>query len=107
MYTFQKTDIALTAHVLITLSECLEILEGSARSVAIEATLSAVRFLESNIYSVTDPYQLAISSYALTLAKSSERELAMIRLQGLMRQGTGKPSLPLFSLEYPLLGFIV
>jgi len=49
----------------------------------------ALGYLERNLPEITDGYELAITTYALALAKSSEADLAYGRLLGSARENDG------------------
>ncbi|XP_054001189.1 CD109 antigen [Hylaeus anthracinus] len=66
-------NITLTAHVLITLQSVKDLPEGLGTQVAVSAA-NAVKWLEINLKLLEDrgrPYDIAIVSYALLLAKAS------------------------------------
>ncbi|KDR15355.1 CD109 antigen [Zootermopsis nevadensis] len=72
----QYHNITLTAHILITIHEVTQMLQGSIRTEAAKASIKAVRYLEHQLSSLTDPYEIAITTYALTLCDSTEKEFA-------------------------------
>ncbi|RZF38559.1 hypothetical protein LSTR_LSTR006154 [Laodelphax striatellus] len=82
------SEIALTAHVLITLSEIVEkgLISGKLRSSAVSALRLAIQYLERQFASISDPYLLTISTYALSITLSSEKELAFWTMQRASRQ---------------------
>ncbi|PNF42789.1 hypothetical protein B7P43_G13621 [Cryptotermes secundus] len=69
-------NITLTAHILITIHEVMQMVQGSTRTDAAKASIKAVRYLEHQLSSMTDPYEIAITAYALTLCDSIEKEFA-------------------------------
>nr|KAG5706244.1 hypothetical protein BaRGS_019571 [Batillaria attramentaria] len=75
---------ARTAYVLIALAE-VEIFLGHSlaqdtRSEVMSAVDSAVAFLESRLPLLTDPYDLCIVAYALTLTNSSKADVAIAKM---------------------------
>ncbi|CAM1298182.1 Tep6 (predicted) [Pycnogonum litorale] len=67
-------NISLTAHVLITLVE-VKNLQGTVGTKVASARAQAITYLESMVNVIErfdDPYELAIVSYALTLAQSTK-----------------------------------
>ncbi|PSN51286.1 hypothetical protein C0J52_05303, partial [Blattella germanica] len=74
-------NVSLTAHVLITLHEVTQVVQGSVRTDAAKASVKAIRYLERQLPSMTDPFDIAITAYALTLCDSLEKEYAFILLQ--------------------------
>ncbi|XP_063236923.1 thioester-containing protein 1 allele S1-like [Bacillus rossius redtenbacheri] len=85
--TRQHANVPLTAHVLTTLNEVMNMVQGGLRTTAATAALKATRFLEKHLSSLSDPYEIAISAYALTMTESAEREYAFGRLQQAGREG--------------------
>lgn len=84
-------NISLTAHVLITLSEVKD-LRGEVSGKVSTAKWSAVRYLERMLHIVkssTDPYELSIVTYALTLANSVDAEEAFNLLDEKMKDVSG------------------
>lgn len=71
-----ESSIVLTAHVLITLIEVISMVDSDVRSSAFIAQLRARSFLEKTLTSLSDSYVTAITSYALFVAESPERDLA-------------------------------
>ena len=82
-------NIALTAHVLISLQETADKLYGEIKKYSSSARQRARRFLERNLPKITDPYELAIVSYALVLARSPEADAAYGRLLQMKREESG------------------
>ncbi|KAK7496473.1 hypothetical protein BaRGS_00012395, partial [Batillaria attramentaria] len=75
---------ARTAYVLIALAE-VEIFLGHSlaqdtRSEVMSAVDSAVAFLESRLPLLTDPYDVCIVAYALTLTNSSKADVAIAKM---------------------------
>lgn len=84
-------NISLTAHVLITLCEVRD-LRGEVSGKAATARSSAVSYLERMLHvakAFDDPYELAIVTYALTLAGSVDAEEAFNLLDGKMKEVSG------------------
>ncbi|XP_013383486.1 CD109 antigen [Lingula anatina] len=81
MQTGSSSDVSLTAFVVITL---LENKDMSTNDNVRNAAESAVHYLENRTASVSNPYSLAISSYALQKAKSYEAVAAFNRLKTLI-----------------------
>ncbi|OXA61880.1 Complement C3 [Folsomia candida] len=69
-------NVTLTAHLLITLQLVTPILDGNIRVECNNAKQNALRFLERSLSDITNPYQIAITAYALTIADSTEKESA-------------------------------
>ncbi|CAG7731091.1 unnamed protein product [Allacma fusca] len=69
-------NVTLTAHMAITLHHVLGSLEGRLRVLASVAKNRAIQYLESTLISMSDPYQVAITAYALTLTDSQSKEAA-------------------------------
>lgn len=85
----QNSEIALTALVVVTLSETLEFVAGSMRTASAIAIQRAVKYLEKSLNSLTDIYQLSITTYALTLVMSGEMEYAYTLLYQKRKQNNG------------------
>ncbi|GAB6026185.1 hypothetical protein CHUAL_012396 [Chamberlinius hualienensis] len=81
-------NIPLTAYVLITLCEVSNI-PGDMRGKIASARNRAMKYLEKRVSAITDPYEMAIVTYALTLAGSVEGELAFLRLDRMKREQEG------------------
>ncbi|XP_050698378.1 CD109 antigen-like isoform X1 [Eriocheir sinensis] len=84
-----QKNITLTAHCLITLEQTINTLQGNVRSHANNARTNAVRYLERELAYVTDPYDLAIVAYALSLANSVDKETAYGMLDRKKRKENG------------------
>jgi hypothetical protein len=82
-------NISLTAHVLITLHETAESLQGKVKRYSALARHRAMTYLERSLTKITDPYDLAITAYALALSKSSESDLAFGKLLLMKREEAG------------------
>ena len=82
-------NISLTAHVLITLQETADILQGKVKRYSAEARQRAVAYLEKSLSKISDPYDLAITAYALALSRSSEADLAFGKLLLMKREESG------------------
>lgn len=84
-------NISLTAHVLITLCEVRD-LRGEISGRAATARIASQRYLEKVLHLIKaydDPYELAIVTYALTLANSGDAEEAFNLLDGKMKEISG------------------
>ncbi|CAG0890979.1 unnamed protein product [Darwinula stevensoni] len=82
-------NISLTAHVLITLAQTLEALPGEVRGRAANGKRQATHYLELHLSSVHDTYELAILTYALSIANSGEKELAFRKLDAIKIEQDG------------------
>ncbi len=100
--------VALTAHVLIGLHHCSESLEGPLKVLTATAKARSVKYylflenalllrmltsfidlssyLERAVSRLTDPYEVAIVTYALTLANSPAKESAFNGLHKIKRE---------------------
>ncbi len=74
-----KSNTALTAYLAVTLLEA-----GDKPRAA-----KAITYLENNLPTINDAYTLAITSYALELAKSGQATTAYNQLLKLAKQGDG------------------
>ncbi|GIX92091.1 CD109 antigen [Caerostris darwini] len=84
-------NITLTAHVLITLVEVSD-LRGELGGEVSRAKTAARRYLEKMLHSTRDskdPHEIAVVSYALTLAGSVDGEAAFNALDAKMRDTAG------------------
>jgi hypothetical protein len=72
--------IATTAHVVISLSKA-ERLTGAAKQAADSARKRAADYLGSKVLQITDPFQMAITAYALQAAFHKDRDTAFNRLR--------------------------
>ncbi|XP_023346769.1 CD109 antigen [Eurytemora carolleeae] len=87
--TNSSNHVALTAHVLIALHNAASRLTGHVTKYCSTARQAAVRYLERNLDHLTDPYEMAISAYALTVTQSSESEEAYNKLFSMRREEGG------------------
>ncbi|PVD34967.1 hypothetical protein C0Q70_06248 [Pomacea canaliculata] len=71
----------LTAFVLISLLENND-LPPAVNSLIEGAKLKAISYLKQNLHTITDDYLLAMTTYALTLARDPSAETAFTRLPG-------------------------
>ena len=85
----RERRIPLTAHVLITLHAVQAKLQGGAKGLVATAKALAMRYLERSLHVLVDPYEIALTAYALTLINSVDRELAFSRLVGARREVEG------------------
>ncbi|KAL7646788.1 UNVERIFIED_CONTAM: hypothetical protein RMT77_002043 [Armadillidium vulgare] len=82
-------NISLTAHVLITLQQTVDSLQGDTRTKVNGARYGAVRFLERHLHQIKDPYELAVVAYALSVSNSGEKEVAYSLLNKIKREENG------------------
>jgi len=82
-------NISLTAHVLISLQEATESLHGKVKRYSALARQRAMAYLEKCLTDITDPYELAITAYALALSRSSESNTAFGKLLQMKREESG------------------
>lgn len=96
-----ESSIVLTAHVLITLIEVISMVDSDVRSSAFIAQLRARSFLEKTLTSLSDSYVTAITSYALFVAESPERDLAyqILCSKEFRNNGEGMNSMKFLSLH--------
>ncbi|XP_069950501.1 CD109 antigen [Cherax quadricarinatus] len=73
--------VAMTALVTTVLQEAIPTLEGQVHARALTAKQRATRFLERQLDQLWDPYEVAITTYALTLVGSTEKEVAFKMLE--------------------------
>jgi hypothetical protein len=71
--------IPITAHVVISLSQATR-LTGQAKQAADSARVRAADYLGSKVLQITDPFQMAITAYALQAAFHRDRDTAFNRL---------------------------
>uniref|UniRef100_A0A0P4XT60 Macroglobulin complement-related protein n=1 Tax=Daphnia magna TaxID=35525 RepID=A0A0P4XT60_9CRUS len=76
----------LTAHVLIALMKCSGSLEGSLRVTVATVEANAVNFLERSISHLSDPSEVAIVTYALSMANTPTKEATFYLLHGMRRE---------------------
>ncbi|XP_042874715.1 CD109 antigen-like [Penaeus japonicus] len=81
----EEASIPLTALVTTVLHEASPTLVAEIHSKAITAREKAIRYLEQSLESVWEPYELAITAYALTLVNSQGKETAAKMLEGQAR----------------------
>ena len=62
----------------------------------------AAQYLSSKVPYITDPFQMAITAYALQLAKHKDRDEAYIKLQSMRRRGRSLRLLHTYSLAWSL-----
>ncbi|KAG7167134.1 CD109 antigen-like 1 [Homarus americanus] len=82
--------VALTALVTAVLLEAAPTLNGDVHARALNARQRATQFLERELDQLWDPYDLAITTYALTLVGSPEREVALKMLEAYARNQDGR-----------------
>ncbi|XP_076069453.1 CD109 antigen-like [Oratosquilla oratoria] len=74
-------SIGLTALTAMVLHGSIKTLQGPLKSEAIRARHKAVQFLEMNLKSLWNPYDIAITAYVLTLTMSLEKDAAISQLE--------------------------
>ncbi|XP_076069383.1 CD109 antigen-like [Oratosquilla oratoria] len=84
-----QVSIGMTALILVVLHESLEGLQGETKDRAVVAKMNALIFLERRLDGMTNPYDVAITAYALTLTKSGEKEAAVRLLENHRRSING------------------
>lgn len=84
-----STSVEHTAHVLLALTKCSDSLHGHLKVAASNAKLLSVRLLENKIKSISDPYEVAIAAYALSVTNSPAKEAAFNRMHQLRRETDG------------------
>ena len=83
------SHVPLTAHVLLTLHKIAPTLTGRTKKYASTGRLRAMRYLERALARITEPYDLAITAYALALGRSAEADTAYGRLLQIKRSEGG------------------
>jgi len=78
--TIGSRNISLTAHVLISLQETAVNLQGRVKRYSATSRQRATTYLERNLARITDPYDMALTAYALALSKSPESDSAYGKL---------------------------
>ena len=78
--TNSTRHVPLTAHVLIALEKTAQSLTGKVKKYCSTSRLRARRYLEQKLKQLRDPYELAVTAYALTLAGSTEAGYAFDEL---------------------------
>ncbi|KAH3826701.1 complement C3-like [Dreissena polymorpha] len=81
-----KSDPSLTAFVLTSLQECEE---RTAVQESINRAMAALEGMPINMFK-NNPYLLAISTYALSLSKSTKTDIFRRELEHLSRNDTGR-----------------
>jgi len=77
--TVNTWHIPITAHVIITLAQATR-LTGDAKQRSDAARIRAANYLASKIMQITDPFQMAITTYALQISNNKDRDTAFNRL---------------------------
>lgn len=80
------SKVSLTAHVLIAMDKTAPALTGDVRKFGSRSRLRAQRYLEKKIDSIRDPYEMALTAYALTRTNSPEADYAYDRLYNMRRE---------------------
>lgn len=83
-----KPLVALTALIVTILREALPTVSGEVHGRAVAAKLRAIRFLERHLDQLWDPYEIAITTYALTVVSSTEKEVSLKILEAMGRKST-------------------
>lgn len=81
----------MTAHVLITLVELISggVIEGNIRADTATAIQGAIGYLERKLSTLSDPYLITITTYALTTANSNKKYHAFLIMQNIHRLTLG------------------
>ncbi|ROT84000.1 hypothetical protein C7M84_022789 [Penaeus vannamei] len=85
-----KSSLPLTALVTTVLYEASPSLDSVIRARAVTARGKAIRYLEQSLQSLWEPYELAITAYALALVNSPSKEVAAKMLERQARVADGK-----------------
>ena len=82
-----ELNMALTSYVVIAFYKVLKsnMLSGDSQTLASNALAAGRNYLEIHLSSVSDPFELAITAYALQVAGSSKRIYAFRSLKNLIR----------------------
>ncbi|CAH1797576.1 unnamed protein product [Owenia fusiformis] len=78
----QLSNVTITAHTLISLTLNTH-LTGEARARVENAKSLAVHYLEKNLNSIVDAYQMSIVTYALHIANSVQKNAAFRKLESM------------------------
>ena len=89
MQSEDKLNISLTAHVLISLEMTAPNLQGEQKKFSASARQRATKYLERNLPKIRDPYELAITTYALAVTGSAEADFAYSLLKGMAKEEGG------------------
>lgn len=81
----RHNNIPLTAFVLIAFCEINNI-HGDLRARVASSKARAMAYLEQKLSSITDPYEMAIVAYALTLCGSVDSEMAFLELDKMKKE---------------------
>jgi len=90
MEDYTKKNISLTAHVLISLQKTAPMMQGDMKRYSATARHRAMTYLERNLPKINDPYEMAITAYALALSRSAEADSAYGKLLTMQREEDGK-----------------
>ncbi|XP_014294600.1 CD109 antigen isoform X1 [Halyomorpha halys] len=82
-----KDKRSLTAHVILGLLSCLQLLEGRTRVEANKAIIRGIQYLEKRL--PDEPYPLALVTLALYTAQSVVKEQAFFNLERLINLSEG------------------
>lgn len=83
-------NVSLTAQVVLALVSVLPSLHGHIRAKTNIAKANAVSYLERELDSLHDPYDVALVAWALTKADSGKKEAAYNRLHSIRREEGNK-----------------
>ncbi|XP_050736759.1 CD109 antigen-like isoform X2 [Eriocheir sinensis] len=78
--------VALTSLIVTVLSEALPTVTGDVHGRAVSAKLRAITFLERSLDKLWDPYDVSITTYALTVGASTEKEVALKILEAMAKK---------------------
>nr|XP_027238444.1 uncharacterized protein LOC113829465 [Penaeus vannamei] len=102
-----KSSLPLTALVTTVLYEASPSLDSVIRARAVTARGKAIRYLEQSLQSLWEPYELAITAYALALVNSPSKEVAAKMLERQARVAEYNPELtPTVEDQYERVGGI-
>ncbi|KAK8743670.1 hypothetical protein OTU49_001200, partial [Cherax quadricarinatus] len=83
-------NVSLTAQVVLALVDILPGLHGNVRAKVNIAKANAIAYLEMELESLHDPYDVALVAWALTKADSTKKEAAFGILDSMKRVENGK-----------------
>ncbi|XP_050702984.1 LOW QUALITY PROTEIN: CD109 antigen-like [Eriocheir sinensis] len=88
--TTAENGVILTAQVVLTLVAVLPSMQGKNRARVNIAKTNAIRYLERELESHHDPYEVAMVAWALSKADSSKKETAFNLLDSMKREHGNK-----------------
>ena len=86
----EKSNVVLTAHVLIALEQVMPNLQGSQKIFVSTAKQRGMTFLEKCLHEIKDDYALSLVTYSLALLKSPQADIAFGLLLSASREDDGK-----------------